>query len=295
MPRPPSPLPPGLSEPAFTVSRALEFGVSRARLRAGDLTAPFHGVRLSTDEPTLLERCQARGTRLPGYAAFSHVTAALLHELPLPPVLAQRTAVDVSVPRGARAPAGGGTRGHQVVCRDDEADRRYGVLCTTPARTFCDLAPLLSLGELVAVGDAVLRRALSTHEDLRAAVRNSVARRGRIALARAVELLDPRAESPKESELRVVLTEAGLTPDDVNLVIRDRHGAFVARVDLAFVAQKIVVEYEGDHHRQQSQWRRDIARRRRIEALGWTYLSVTQADLDDPSALLADLNAALAR
>ncbi|WP_456285697.1 hypothetical protein M1D46_12675 [Microbacterium sp. JZ70] len=52
---------------------------------------------------------------------------------------------------------------------------------------------------------------------------------------------------------------------------------------------------EGDHHRDRDQWRRDLARRRRLEALGWIYLPVTQADLSDPADLLADLRAAVTR
>ncbi|GAA4767543.1 hypothetical protein [Microbacterium gilvum] len=73
----------------------------------------------------------------------------------------------------------------------------------------------------------------------------------------------------------------------------DSAGAFVARVDLALPELRMAIEYEGDHHRDKAQWRKDLARRRRLEALGWTYVSVTQADLDDPRALLADLRAAI--
>jgi hypothetical protein len=112
----------------------------------------------------------------------------------------------------------------------------------------------------------------------------------------ALELLDPKAESPKESELRVLLIEAGFASPTANHVVVDGAGSFVARVDLAYPAQKVALEYEGDHHREtKEQWRKDLKRRRRLEALGWIYLPVTAADLADPHDLFADLRTALAR
>ncbi|WP_116646204.1 DUF559 domain-containing protein [Microbacterium sp. Gd 4-13] len=295
MPAAPRPLPPGLRGAPFTVADARRHGVSPDRLRASDLAAPFYGVRTGVGEPSLIERCRARATRLPHFAAFSHTTAAGLHGLPLPPETTRQSDLHISVPRGARAPRGSGTIGHQVSCRRDDADRRHGVLCTTPARTFCDLAAVLRLGELVAVGDAVLHRRLATIADLAAAAGAWPGRRGRPRLDAALELLDGRAESPKESELRIVLHEAGLLLPEVNHVVRDGAGRFVARVDLAYPERKIAIEYEGDYHRDRDQWRRDIARRRRLEALGWTVLQVTQRDLQDPTGFLSDLSAALSR
>ena len=116
------------------------------------------------------------------------------------------------------------------------------------------------------------------------------ARRAREALT----LLDDGGESAKETEMRLLLLRAGIGQLAANHTVRDAQGRFVARVDLALVHLRIAIEYEGDHHRDPAQWRRDIARRRRLEALGWTYLPVTQADLSDPRSLLADLRAAIA-
>lgn len=93
----------------------------------------------------------------------------------------------------------------------------------------------------------------------------------------------------------MLIIEAGLAKPDCNVTVFDGTGRFVARVDLSYRREKVAIEYEGDHHRDKDQWRRDLARRRRLEALGWTYLSVTQADLDDPRAFLSDLRTALGR
>ena len=264
-------------------------------MRAADLRAPFHGVRVPAGNVTLVAACRARLKPLAAEAVISHVTAARLHAVPLPPFLARVSIVHVSVPAGARAPAGKNTVGHQVTLRTTDRDSRHGVACTTPERTFCDLAAMLTLAQLVAVGDDLLRRGTVSRAALTDAVAAYPGRRGTARLRRALELLDERSESPKESELRVLLIEAGFPSPLVNASVCDDRGRFVARIDLSYPDLKIAIEYEGDHHRDKYQWRADLARRRRLEALGWTYLSVTQADLDSPRDLLADLRAVMSR
>ncbi|MFH8250415.1 hypothetical protein ACH3VR_08640 [Microbacterium sp. B2969] len=168
---------------------------------------------------------------------------------------------------------------------------------TGVARTFLDLAELLDVAALVAVGDHILKRdrPLSTLDALTEEVERAGTRRGVCTARQALELLDGGAESAKESELRVLLTGAGFGPFTSNFELRDDRGVFVARVDLALPELRIAIEYEGDHHRDREQWRRDIARRRRIEALGWIYVPVMQADLTDPRTLLGDIAAAIVR
>lgn len=48
MPHPPRPLPVGL-DAEFSTAQAAQEGVTRARLRARDLTSPFHGARRRKD------------------------------------------------------------------------------------------------------------------------------------------------------------------------------------------------------------------------------------------------------
>lgn len=295
MVRRPAPLPDALVDLAFSVGEGTDAGLSRGRMRSQDLASPFHGTRAPRRRLSATERCAVRASTLPPYAAVSHRTAGREHGLPLPFRLAIDETVHVSVPEGKRAPEGRGTRGHAVRQRPDEADRRYGFLCTTPARTFCDLAAELSLAELIAVGDHILRVGLATFDQLQDTVLHHPARRGRPRLRRALDLLDARAESPKESELRVLLIEGGLALPELQHEIRDEVGRFVGRVDLAYPALKIAIEYEGDHHRDRGQWQRDLARRRCLEALGWRYVTVTQTDLDSPGPLLSDLRRLLAR
>ncbi|WP_054686423.1 endonuclease domain-containing protein [Microbacterium sp. No. 7] len=73
-------------------------------------------------------------------------------------------------------------------------------------------------------------------------------------------------------------------------------GAWIAQVDLAYLAQKLAIEYEGDHHRTDAgQWAKDVDRIERLQAAGWRVIRVTRADLDDrPHQTIARVRNALA-
>lgn len=171
-----------------------------------------------------------------------------------------------------------------------------GIRVTSPVRTFIDLAAFLPPNALVAVADRIVSRRtpLATEAAVRQAIDRSDGMRGIKNARIAAEQMDAGSESPKETELRLILCSAGFGPFETNHAVYDAQSRFVARVDLALRSIRIAVEYEGDHHRDREQWRRDIARRRRLEAEGWHYLPVTQADLSDPRQLLRDLSAAIA-
>jgi hypothetical protein len=264
-----------------------------ARLRASDLWIPAKGVRLPSDRTDLVSICRAIALALPPSAVFSHVTAARLLGLPVRREDLRDGRVHVTTPTGVRARRGRRIAGHQRPLPEGAVEECHRLPVTSPARTFCDLAGVLPLANLVALGDAAARmRGLPAIAE---AIELVPKRRRPRDLNVAFEQLDPASESPKESELRVLLVSAGLGPFEANFVVTDGEGAFVARVDLALSALKIAIEYEGDHHRDKEQWRKDLARRRRLEALGWTYISVTQSDIERPAALIADLRTAIAR
>ena len=293
MARTPSPLPEPLRGIAFGVAQHAD--VTPARARASDLWTPTRGVRLPTELRDLASVCLAHTVTAPAGAVFSHTTAAELHEMPLPG-WARAKGVHITVPVGTRAPRRTGVIGHQQAIGAEEVVELRGLRLTNPVRTFCDLADLLDLTALVVVGDHLIRRRRSVTDaaTLATAIATRSGRRGTARLRAALALLDTGSESPKETELRLVLRSAGFWPLEANLEIHDRWGRFVARVDLAIAGLRIAIEYEGDHHRDRDQWRRDISRRRRIEAEGWLYLSVTQSDLSNPRQLIADLRAAIA-
>jgi very-short-patch-repair endonuclease len=62
-------------------------------------------------------------------------------------------------------------------------------------------------------------------------------------------LADPRAESPMESRLRLLLVRAGLPPPVVQHEMVDEYGFVVARFDLAYPEAMLAIEYDGRGHR----------------------------------------------
>lgn len=98
-----------------------------------------------------------------------------------------------------------------------------------------------------------------------------------------------------ESWQRVIIVLAGLPAPVTNYDVFDDRGVFVARVDLAYPHLMISMDYEGDHHRtDKTQWRRDIARFRRLQAIGWDAKRYTADDLEAPQAFISELAAAIA-
>ncbi|WP_291040916.1 hypothetical protein [Herbiconiux sp.] len=309
----------------FSVERAREVGVSRGRLRGGDLGRPFRGVRVLDSGPPpiasgdrapsgsgveshaflratdadrlrdLAARCRAFATVMAPDAAFSHVTAALLHGMPVPRRLeVTRESLHVTGPR--RASTAAGVLGHQATLDPidviDARDSPVGIRVTTPERTLCDLAPLLSLGELVAAADRALFHGdpLATRSSLAECVSRHRGRRGRPTLLRALALSTDLAESPPESLLRVLLIEAGLPAPTPQVRVQDAQGREIARVDLAYPEHRIAIEYEGDHHRtDRHQWRRDLARTRDLHFAAWVTLRTTPLDLAAPADMLLQL------
>lgn len=289
----PRPLPEPLAFRPFAVREALTLGVTRGRLRAGDLDHSFHGVRAARPATTTAERCRLLAERLPAHAYFSHATAALLLGAPLPRRLENAAELHVSVPAPRRAPHGHGIIGHSGSAPEPVIEIA-GLRASSPARTWCDLGDLLALDDLVAVGDFLIARRspLTTLGDLTRAVSVSSCRRGIRTLRAALPLLDNRSESRPESRLRVLVVLAGLGEPIVNQDVSDRFGEFVARTDLELPELGVVLEYQGDYHRtNRGQWRADMTRRSRIELTGRRVLEVNASDLANPLDLLQRIRA----
>ena len=283
----PRPLPESLAGRPFTVSDALAIGVGRDRLDRSDLTAPFMGVRAPAAlviDPLTRVRLGLLGC---GEHAFSSgASAATVIGIPLPSRYLGATVVEIAVPAPGRAIRRRGVSGRVLRVSDGEVVHWLGVRVTDPARTWCDLAIVLSVPELVAAGDWLLRHGLSTAGSLAAAERARADRRGAGRIRVALPMLDPRSESPKESELRALIVLAGMPRPSANVEIHGPDRRLVARVDLLFEEYGEVLEYHGDHHRTDvRQWRRDRTREADLESLGYHVMEVTDDDLARPRSL----------
>jgi hypothetical protein len=278
----------------FTVASALAEGRTRNELRRVGLDQSIWGVRRdSGPSATFPERCRMLALRLPGVAFFSHTTAALLWGAPLDLRFERASAVHVSVPAPGRAPHARGIRGHELEVLPSDVAASHGVRCSSPARTWCDLASLLSLRDLVAVGDYLIhwRAPLASIAELEAMARRFQGKRGMSRIREALPLLSDRAESRPESHLRVILQLAGMPGPAINLVIVDAETGKEVRTDFAFEELKLVLEYQGDYHRTKAQWRKDMTRRSKLEAAGWKVMELNWDDLKDPDELVARIRA----
>lgn len=237
---------------------------------------------------------------MPELAFFCTVTAAQIMGIPLPPRLAATwtagagsvgtpAPLHVGTPAPLRAVRAAGTVGHKLQVGDGDVRDWSGLRLTTPARTWCDLAGVLDLEDLVAAGDYVVHHnhPLCSPAELQAGITCHPGRRGRGRLLEAFPLLDDRAESPPESIIRVTVVRAGIEGLCANVPIADARGIVFARADLCFPVHRVIFEYQGDYHRSEpGRWRKDRTRIARLAAAGWHVVEVAADELRDRRMLL---------
>lgn len=254
---------------------------------AGPAFVPvLRGVHVSAATP--LDhgtRARAALAAVRGRAALGGLSAAWAHGVP---EAHPDEAVLMLAPRPAPRSREGVVVQQCALTAADVVRTRLG-WATTPARTVVDLLRTLPMPRALCTAEAVAHRSRTRVEDVLAQLERQRGARG-LALARErVRLLDPRAESPRETALRLLLAEAGLPPCVPQHEVWDTGGAFVARLDLAWPDVLVAVEYDGDHHRDRGQHSRDLARHNRLRALGWTVLQVDARVLARPQELVRQL------
>lgn len=278
-------------------------GVTRRRLRAADLNAPFRGSRMiitnsiaasefEQQHIALVDRCRGYLPVAPPIFAFSHSTAAALYRMPLPQRLAGAP-LDVCVPITAQPPRRRGVAGH----RADTAIRYLGGLpIVAPEVAWRQLAPLLSLDELVVVGDFLVRRKrpLSRYELLKQAVDDAAGARGSVRARAAHRDIRVGTDSRPESRVRLVLIRAGLPEPVVHHTVYDDDGFFVGTPDLAYVRERIAIEVEGaGHWSDRDTFEDDILRRELFQRSRWQVIQVTSRQLNQPALVVRRVSNAL--
>ena len=99
-----------------------------------------------------------------------------------------------------------------------------------------------------------------------------------------------------ESVLRWLLHEAALPPPVLQHVIRDARGRHLGRGDLAWPRHRVLVEFDGDVHRERDVFVTDLRRQNGLVGEGWTVLRYSSADVRGrPDEVVAEIRRALSR
>jgi hypothetical protein len=156
---------------------------------------------------------------------------------------------------------------------------RDGRPTTTAAWTAVELARTQKRPRALAYLDAALRSGTVTVFGLVEAAEAQHGRRGIVNVRELIPLARPEAESPMESEGRLVMHDGGLPAPELQYTVVDRLGR-VWRLDFAWPDVRVAVEYDGfDWHSTPEQLRHDRQKRAALVDLGWVLLSITADDV----------------
>jgi hypothetical protein len=237
--------------------------------------------------------CRATALTLRAGGALDRYSAAFLLGVDL---LSKNAPVSVTVPTRVRLMPHPRRRIFRTALAAEDVTSVTGLPATTPLRTAYDLGRQVNRREAIVALDAMCYRRLVRLDDLAAYTEQHAGglRAGR--LRERLELVDALAESPMETRLRLLLVDAGLPSPTSQHSVYDRAGQFAGRVDLAYPKWRVAIEYEGDHHREQQQFRRDVARLNALREAGWVVLRFTADDvLRRPADVAQQVSDALRR
>lgn len=250
-------------------------------VRLGVLKRVLQGVYLHRDVPITIEsRAACLARVLPEHAVVCDHTAAWLLGVDCQPPAALDAPVDLDVVSvgGHERTTRSGMHGGKRDLREGEIWIVSGIRVTSPVRTACDLACRRGRRQALAVLDAFMRVCGLTQADYRAMLPRFAGRRGCAQLRELVEYADARAESPRESWVRMEIIDAGLPVPQPQLWVTVP-GLGRRRLDLGYRGRRVAVEHDGDeYHSEDEDVESDEERRAALRELGWYVIVVRQED-----------------
>jgi very-short-patch-repair endonuclease len=188
-----------------------------------------------------------------------------------------------------RGPAPPGILIRRGSIADDEVGLRASMDCTTPARTAYDIGRRVPDDTAIVRIDALLNATRCTVEDVGRIADRYPGARGITSLRAALNLVDGGAESPKETELRLLLVRDGLPRPTTQIKVGKR------RIDMGWPDLKIGVEYDGGQHWTDPRTHaEDIERLEFLASQGWIIVRVSARQLHrQPQEVLRRVRIAL--
>jgi hypothetical protein len=150
---------------------------------------------------------------------------------------------------------------------------------TAPAWTAVEVARALRRPRALATLDAALRSGTCDRRELSVAVARQAGRRGIVTVRELIPLAAAEAESPMESEARLVMIDGEVPSPVLQHEVIDRDGR-LWRLDFAWPDQMFAVEYDGfDFHSDPEALRRDRQKRAALHELGWVVMGIVADDV----------------
>ena len=226
--------------------------------------------------------------RLPRGAVFSGLTAAWLHGLDVEPC----DPIEVTAPLAVGISSRTGMVIRRSALDAKEIVTVKGLPATAILRTLRDVCLHVSLTEAVVVADMALQKRRVTLSKLSASAEDSAGTHGVRGLRKVLEFVEPAAESPMETRMRMLFVLGGLPRPEAQVDIRDRWHRFVGRVDLFYRTERLAIEYDGALHREKLV--EDNHRQNRLLETGVRLLRFTASDIfTTPAATLDQVRSAL--
>lgn len=269
----------------FTSAQAEDAGISRAVLHEAVHRAVVRrivrGVYVPADWPDDPQhRAAAAALVLREDQVLVDRTAAWVHGVDAfsQAELAAGPRIETAVPTQKRSSRLAGVRGRSRDLEPQDIEIISGIRVTTPLRTALDLACNLRRGEAIGCLDAFARMYGVRQGDLLLELPRFRGRRGVVQARALVPYVDARAESVRESQLRLAVVDAGLPCPTPQLEVMVEGVA--SRLDLGYEAHRLGIEYDGaEFHSSPEQREHDERRRDRLRRAGWRVVVVRSGDL----------------
>ncbi len=167
---------------------------------------------------------------------------------------------------------------------------------TTAAWTAIEVARGLRRPRALATLDAALRSGNCGRSEMERMLIRQSGRRGIVNVRELLPLASPLAESPMESEARLVMLDGGLPPPVLQYQIVDLNGE-AWRFDFAWPEMRVAAEYDGmDWHSGPEAFFRDRRRGSAVLDLGWVVVPIVAEDVRyRPAELVARIERRLQR
>ncbi|HEX2296913.1 MAG TPA: hypothetical protein VHH34_00095 [Pseudonocardiaceae bacterium] len=205
-------------------------------------------------------------------AVPSHATAARVHHIAVPD---EHRVQHVTVIRDQRRHNRRDLHFHTRSIGCGEVARYDGVPVTTIARTAADLAANLDRLPAVWALDDALRRRLCTEAEILAVVERWRGGAGCVQVRQRLDEADGLAESILETAGRLALRDRSVPLPIPQYVLRAPDGTVVARLDGAYLREKVALEFDGaePHGLPEAVFRDRCGRTSSPNSAGWCCVS----------------------